>query len=74
MYAEHLADTHRFEPSRTYKYGENLATSFRRNKVDAVKDGKCKRYDVITMYCNSNIYCMHSSCHVTIACYKMKFK
>lgn len=46
MYAEHLADTHRFEPSRTYKYGENLATSFRRNKVDAVKDGKCKRYDI----------------------------
>ncbi|CAL8116585.1 unnamed protein product [Orchesella dallaii] len=49
-YADYLAQNNLFEPSRIGKYGENLATSFRRNKADAVKDAIKRWYDKNKFY------------------------
>jgi len=49
-YAEYLAKSNLFEPSRIGKYGENLATSFRRNKSDAVRDAIKRWYDKNKFY------------------------
>ncbi|ODM90007.1 Golgi-associated plant pathogenesis-related protein 1, partial [Orchesella cincta] len=49
-YADYLAQSNLFEPSRTGKYGENLATSFRRNKADAIKDVVKRWYDKNKFY------------------------
>lgn len=38
LYAEYLAARNSFEPARTQKYGENLASSYRKIKVDAIRD------------------------------------
>lgn len=49
-YAEYLASTNKFEPTTMGKYGTNIASSFRRNKVEAIKDAIKRWYDKHKFY------------------------
>jgi len=49
-YADYLASTNRFEPTTKGKYGNNIATSLRRTKTDAVRDAVTRWYEKVKFY------------------------
>lgn len=51
-YAETLSRGNKdtFKPSYTHKYGENIATSVKRDKVEAIQDAITRMYDTVQFY------------------------